>query len=275
MPGLNTMFNKVVNTVCNTSCLVQPIISVMHKQMERLYQAAKELRNITTPTELARALNQSQQTVNNWESRGISKSGLIKAQAMIGCSATWLETGEGAMTIGPAMGAAEEGVPYGSPFIEAGGGLVGARPVREGEDPDTVAIPRVKLRLRAGVAEYGTEPDLNGDGFERIPRSVIGMLGLDPSNLLAMRVRGISMEPMLFEDEVVIIDTSDKRPISREVYALNFNGEPCIKQLILRGSEWFLHSLHSEYGPVNVKSGQCSIVGRLVIQPTRVLTGKL
>jgi phage repressor protein C with HTH and peptisase S24 domain len=245
----------------------------MHKQMERLYQAAKELRGISSQAELARALNQSSQTVNNWEARGISKAGLIKAQAEIGCSATWLETGEGPMVVGarPQLSI----VTSDSPFIEGVGSIEGARPVRVGDEPDTVQIPRVKLRLRAGVSSFDTEPDMNGDGHEEIPRAVLVALQLDPRNLLAMRVRGTSMEPMLFEDDVVVIDKTDTKPISREIYAVNFDGEACIKQLLFKANQWYLNSLHSDHGPVSVKSGQCSIVGRVVYQPGRVVTGRL
>lgn len=266
------MFKRSVNAVCNTSCLVPPIISGMHIQMERLYRAAKELKGIDTQAELARALNQSSQTIKNWESRGISKGGMLIAQAEIGCSATWLETGAAEMVVGKPQLAL---VPAETPFMAHEGNVEGARPVRAGEGPDIVQIPRVKLRLRAGVAAFDTEPDMNGDGHEDIPRHILVALQLDPRNLLAMRVRGTSMEPMMFEDDVVIIDRSDTKPISRELYAVNFDGEACIKQLLFRGGQWYLHSINPDHSPVNVRSGQCSIVGRVVIQPTRVLTGRL
>ena len=67
----------------------------MNPQMTRLYQAARDLRAIGGQAELARALNTSPQTINNWEARGISKKGLIHIQNTLGISATWLETGQG------------------------------------------------------------------------------------------------------------------------------------------------------------------------------------
>ncbi|WP_317921110.1 LexA family transcriptional regulator [Cupriavidus sp. TA19] len=70
----------------------------MHATMVRLYEAARSLKNLETPTDVARALNQSQQTINNWERRGMSRIGMIEAQKHIGCSATWLQTGKGSMT---------------------------------------------------------------------------------------------------------------------------------------------------------------------------------
>lgn len=71
----------------------------MHPQMERLYLAARELRKVQGQSELARALNTSPQTIHNWESRGVSKQGMLLAQRIVGCSASWLETGNGPMSL--------------------------------------------------------------------------------------------------------------------------------------------------------------------------------
>ncbi len=68
--------------------------------MERLYEAAKKLKGITGQSKLALTLNISPQTVNNWEARGISKRGMLDAQRGIGCSAIWIDTGDGDMVVG-------------------------------------------------------------------------------------------------------------------------------------------------------------------------------
>jgi phage repressor protein C with HTH and peptisase S24 domain len=230
--------------------------------MKRLYEAAAALAGLRTQAEIARALNQSQQTVNNWEARGISKAGLLKAQGAIGCSATWLETGEPPMALAASPMADH-------PFLSD------ARRVRIGDEPDTVPVRRVTLKLHAGVTGFETEPDLEDGGVLHMPRAVIDAHKLVPHQLLAIRVRGQSMEPMMFEDDVVVVNTADKTPVSREIYAVNFNGEALVKQLVRRNKEWFLHSVNPDFGPINVRSGQCSIVGRVVYQPGRVLTGRL
>jgi phage repressor protein C with HTH and peptisase S24 domain len=239
----------------------------MHEQMKRLYEAATALAGLKTQAEIARALNQSQQTVNNWEARGISKAGLLKAQSAIGCSATWLETGEPPMAL--ALAAGHAGLDAGHPF------MVDARRVRIGDEPDTVPVRRVTLKLHAGVTGFETEPDLEDGGVLHMPRAVIDAHRLVPHQLLAIRVRGQSMEPMMFEDDVVVVNTADKQPVNREIYAVNFNGEALVKQLVRRNNAWFLHSVNPDFGPINVRSGQCSIVGRVVYQPGRVLTGRL
>lgn len=69
----------------------------MHAQMDRLYQAAYEIKGIRGQSALAFALNESPQTISNWESRGISSNGLLSAQEKIGCNAVWVRDGVGTM----------------------------------------------------------------------------------------------------------------------------------------------------------------------------------
>lgn len=98
MTTLNTMFSQNTNSLFINKVFACETIPRMHATMVRLYEAARSLKNLETPTDVARALNQSQQTINNWERRGMSRVGMIEAQKHIGCSATWLQTGKGSMT---------------------------------------------------------------------------------------------------------------------------------------------------------------------------------
>jgi SOS-response transcriptional repressor LexA len=138
-----------------------------------------------------------------------------------------------------------------------------------------VLIARVSLRLRAGISGFETEAATStGEGIE-MPVEAIRALQADPAHLLAIQVRDRGMEPMLFEDDWVVIDTSDTALRNREVYGVNWNGEACVQQLLRRGGEWYLNYLHEDFKPINVRSGQCVIVGRVVYQPSRVLAGRL
>ncbi len=268
------MFKLGVNKACNTSCLVKPIISSMHIQMERLYRAAKELRNISNQAELARALNQSSQTVNNWEARGISKAGLLLAQAEIGCSATWLTTGDGPMLVGGVAAPAADADGF---MTDAGGqAAAGMDRVRVGEGPATVPVRAVKLRLQAGVSGFVAEPDLDIDhGTFQVPKHVIDKLGVDTSYLMIMKVKGRSMEPMYFEDDIVLVDTTRKSPKKNECFAINWNGELVVKCLIKKSDGWALYSFNRDFPTVSVKSGMASIIGMVVWQPDRIVMGRL
>lgn len=94
------MCNLVSNAMFDTFCLVGPTLPGMHPSMERLYSAAEELGKVTGQSNVARKLIESPQTVKNWETRGISDAGAIKAEGILGCRAHWLTTGEGDMLAG-------------------------------------------------------------------------------------------------------------------------------------------------------------------------------
>lgn len=93
------MFKQNANTLFNTEGGNCSIIPRMNPQMERLYIAAKRLHDVEGQSALAKLLNVSPQTVNNWEDRGISSEGLLKAQEAVGCNAIWLRDGTGQMSI--------------------------------------------------------------------------------------------------------------------------------------------------------------------------------
>ena len=69
----------------------------MHPTMERLYKVAGELLGVRGQTQVAAVIEESPQVLNNWEARGVSSRGAIKAARMIGCNPDWILTGEGDM----------------------------------------------------------------------------------------------------------------------------------------------------------------------------------
>jgi len=92
------MFKLNANAMFNNFHADCPIILGMNEQMERLYQAAKHLHQAEGSSAVAKLLNVSPQTVHNWEARGISNEGLLRAQELVGCDAIWLRDGTKSMT---------------------------------------------------------------------------------------------------------------------------------------------------------------------------------
>ncbi len=96
IPQLNVVFNKKSIMTFNNTMFGRETICVMqmlHESVERLYAAAKELRDVTGQSAVARLLNVTPQVVKNWEARGISSDGALLAQKKIGCNANWLLEG--------------------------------------------------------------------------------------------------------------------------------------------------------------------------------------
>lgn len=98
MPTLNIMFKQIANVPFNNKVFKCAMISAMNEQMRRLYEAAEALKGVSGKSAVAHLLNQSPQTLNNWEERGISNLGLLLAEENIGCRAIWVKSGAGTMT---------------------------------------------------------------------------------------------------------------------------------------------------------------------------------
>lgn len=94
------MCNQKSNAAFDTLRLVPWTLEAMHPSAARLYEAAHKLRKTVGQSNVARLLNETPQTVKNWEARGISDGGAIKAEGVIGCRAHWLVKGEGRMADG-------------------------------------------------------------------------------------------------------------------------------------------------------------------------------
>jgi phage repressor protein C with HTH and peptisase S24 domain len=86
------------NVALNNILFSHPTIADMHPSAERLYHAARELMGVVGQSKVARLLGESPQTLKNWEGRGVSKGGAIKAQSVIGANATWITDGTGRMS---------------------------------------------------------------------------------------------------------------------------------------------------------------------------------
>lgn len=161
---LHTMFIHSSNTPCNNTVFGVLTIESMdeiHPSMARLYRAAKIAKDANGQAQLAKGMNESSQTINNWEARGISERGALKAQKLYHCDANWLIEGDVSFfptaATGPvtALQANEPALPFGWPFktirphqwellqqdevahIESGIALL----VKAREDPEKHATP--------------------------------------------------------------------------------------------------------------------------------------
>jgi len=223
----------------------------MHEQMRRLYQAANELKEITGQSELSRAMNTSPQTINNWEARGISKSGILEAEKIIGCSALWLQTGSGVMS----RSQYEPGQQLAKPEIN----LV--------NNPDYPAIRRVKLSLSAGISGFSIEMDEEDHAPLVFGKYWYQSRGYRPEDLVAIRIKGASMEPGMYSGDTVVVNTADTVPVDGCVFAINYEGEAVIKRFMRDDGSWWLASDNADQRrfPRKLCAGDaCIIIGRIV-----------
>jgi phage repressor protein C with HTH and peptisase S24 domain/DNA-binding Xre family transcriptional regulator len=139
--------------------------------------------------------------------------------------------------------------------------------VAEDGDRGVVHIKKVKLRLSAGIMGFQIEPEQYDGTTLTVPGEWIYRRGYDPAKLIAIRVKGESMEPTLYEDDLVIINTADTKLVDGQVYAVNYEGEAVIKRLSRDVGRWWLTSDNSDQRKYHRKScegNECIIVGRVV-----------
>ena len=161
------MFIHIANAPFNNATFTSPTICRMrklHETAERLYRAAKKLRGVEGPANVGRLLNESPQLINNWERRGMSAAGMIRAASVIGCRADWLKTGEGRM--------ADEGIS--KETLHSSNIPAGQLDERHTEAP-AVANTDVETRARR-LASALTDAASNGLISERLISALEGML---------------------------------------------------------------------------------------------------
>lgn len=128
-------------------------------------------------------------------------------------------------------------------------------------------IRKVKLRLSAGIAGFATDPDTEETNPIFFRRDWLDKRGYVEDNLIAIRVRGQSMEPGLFEGDTVVINTRDIHPIDGEVYAVNYEGEAVIKRLVRDNGQWWLASDNADQRRFPRKlcdATSCIVIGRII-----------
>lgn len=230
---------------------------------KRLDEAMKAA-GIESQSALSRASGVPQPTINrilkNVGKKGPESQTLLPLAQACGVNFQWLLEGIGPMKSDPSAANLTALYPGARPVVAAGP-----------DDPSRTKIRKVlDIRLSAGINGFGYELDPVDHGNWDVPTRWIEKNRLVPSQLLAIDVRGESMEPSLYEGDVVVIDTADTKMVSGLVYAINFEGEAIIKRLVRDGGQWYLHSDNPSprHPRLLCRSGDCTVIGRVVRRET-------
>ncbi|WP_295991679.1 S24 family peptidase [Rugamonas sp.] len=195
-------------------------------------------------------------SVTDWENgdtKMLAGENLMRVCETLRIAPTWLLEGLGDMD---ALTGVEDGI------------ALGAMPVVIADDSsEFYQIAKVQLSLRAGITGFKTEPDRRDGGTRGVARSWVDRNGFDPARLLAIEVTGDSMEPRLYQGDLVIINTADTMKKDGEVFAFNYDGEAVVKRLVKERGEWWLFSDNadqSRHRPKSCRENECIIIGRVV-----------
>jgi phage repressor protein C with HTH and peptisase S24 domain len=122
----------------------------------------------------------------------------------------------------------------------------------------------VPEHVRAGITGFGADHIFEDGGHFHIPRLWLEERDLAPGALLAIKVRGDSMRPLMFEGDVVVVNVTDKNRVNGSVFALNFKGESVVKRLKYERREWYLTSENPDFPQEPCRPGDCDVIGRVV-----------
>lgn len=204
--------------------------------------------------QLARKVGIRQPTLSDLE-RGEShrSANLASMAAALGVNALWLETGRG-----PKRGGDKDKAMLRNRVRE----------VSDEEEEETVSrIRRVTLRLSAGIIGFAVDSDSEDDNPIYFRKDWLLQRGYKPENLLAIRVKGTSMEPGLYEGDTVVINTADTAPKDGDVYAVNYEGEAVIKRLVRDAGAWWLSSDNPDqrrFPRKQCDGDTCLLIGKVI-----------
>lgn len=232
MMKLHTTFKQKSSLLCNIELFDSCRIGYMHETMKRLYESARSLKGIEGQSNLARFLNETPQTVKNWENRGVSKQGMIKAEQMIGGSVSYIKDGVLFSDVGASRTALDNNVSIG--------------PDLRGQVPLISTVP-------AGDFKEAIDNLHPGDYERMIDVSVpVGR------HTFALRVSGDSMEPEFRDGDVIVVEPDIQAEHGDFVVAKN-GGDATFKQLWKDGVDWYLKPLNNRY-PIKLL-GDSAIIG--------------
>jgi phage repressor protein C with HTH and peptisase S24 domain len=135
------------------------------------------------------------------------------------------------------------------------------------DSPDLVRIRRVKLKLSAGISGFSVEQDVEENTPIFFREDWLKRRGFKKEKLIALPVRSDSMEPGLYENDTVVVNTADTVPVDGEVFAINYEGEPVIKRMQRDAGSWWLSSDNpnkQKHPRKECIDGLCIIIGRVV-----------
>lgn len=132
--------------------------------------------------------------------------------------------------------------------------------------PDFIPIPRYAVEASAGHgALVQTE---EGSGYYAFNRKFLERRGLVPGKLSVISVRGDSMEPDLYDSDLILLNHADTNPIDGKIYAVRFDNDLIVKRIQrLPGSALMLVSSNPIYQPITIQAANMDgvqIIARVV-----------
>lgn len=227
-------------------------ISTMVAYWERL-EPEMAAKSVGIPA-LAEAMGISFQAVAKVRDGGaFGAANNFKAAKLFGLNPEWLSSGKG-----PKYAADVPPKP-------------GLKEIDLESNPEYPAIRRVRLKAQAGVSGFSVEYAAEDDGPPIVFRADwYKAKGYRPEKMLALRVKGDSMIPSMYEDDLIVINTMSTTPKDGIPFLVSYEGEIVVKRLARDDGMWWLTSDNPDQRRYARKicNGGTEIIGEVVYRQT-------
>ena len=228
---------------------------------------AKAIELAGGPSEAARKTGVTLATLSRWKKGEAdpSRSNLVKLCGAAAVNVAWLAAGEGVMKKGQES-VSDQNTCNGANHTQEP--CICADTLGNPVDlSEFVFIPRYNLKAAAGhgAATAGEKP-MFSMSFRRY--WVDNYLRIDPKDLSVLSVKGDSMEGVLNDRDVILINHADTSPTSG-LYVLRVEGDLIVKRVQkLPGGKLVIMSANQDYQPFEVDpanpTGDFAVIGRVV-----------
>jgi phage repressor protein C with HTH and peptisase S24 domain len=211
--------------------------------------------------DLARACGVKPPSVHGWlsgKAKFLRGENLLLAARALNVNQEWLATGAGPMRLSEVRPDPLLGLDPGT-FMRVHGA--------DQDDPTMTQIRRVKIKVQAGITGFQVEPEHYDGETQGVPTKWMLKEGLSKDALVSTTVRGESMEPALYDGDVIVVNTRDTQLVSGAVYVINYEGEAVVKRMLRDAGQWWLTSDNSDqrkYHRQLCKGAECIVIGRVV-----------
>ena len=134
------------------------------------------------------------------------------------------------------------------------------------EDTSFVQIPRFDIQASAGLGSaIGVEDETGHYGFKR---EWLERRGLNQNSLSVISVAGNSMEPDLYDGDLVLLDHASTDLAESNIYAVRFSDALYVKRIQHQpGDKVLLISKNKDYPPIEIAhpvADGVEVIGRIV-----------
>lgn len=202
-----------------------------------VYERIKIATNTQNDASVAAKLGISNQAVNNGLKKStIPKTWIMTLASKYGISSDWLLYGKGEMKLNDSN---EENIQLSD----------SSKKIVSTFNEDFVLIPLVEACLSAGGGSFETGGNVTKEYAFR--KDFILNKG-NPANMVLMRVSGDSMEPEVYNNDMVLIDQSRTNILAGKIYAISFEDCIYLKRVDMIPKKIILKSENPVYSPIEI-----------------------